>query len=271
MTIDDFCEGIGLHQDARELIAAYNMDEAEYLQHKTALYNHSESFFKELENEPHCRQKMLYLFVRFAVDAYETYQKRGIDSKIYFDTFSDLQIWCMACVRKFGEYGIAQYDWLKEHVQLKLFRLGRLQFQPIAMSEEVRVDHAVIEKQQIVLNVHIPEGEPLLPHEVEASFEAALTFFRGITPVFICQSWLLYPGLTELLGSQSNIVQFQNQFEIYDINESSRQAENRIFHSVQANPLDYEVKTSLQRSAQAWLMSGRQLGVGSGIKIMAPL
>lgn len=63
------------------------------------------------------------------------------------------------------------------HLQLKLFRLGRLQFQPMPFPFEIQ-DAACPKKGQIVLNVHIPEGEKLFSEQMKFSYLKAIDFFK---------------------------------------------------------------------------------------------
>ncbi|MHA0857260.1 acyltransferase domain-containing protein [Paenibacillus sp. CMAA1364] len=126
MNITRFCEGIKLDPAAQEQVNEFQMKEEEYLAYKQRFYLDRWSFFDSAKQKIGYRKLFLYLFVRFSVDAYEEYRIRKIDDEVYFDTFSDIQIWCMQCMRDFGEYGIEEYHWLQEHVQLRLFRLGRL-------------------------------------------------------------------------------------------------------------------------------------------------
>ncbi|MDQ0091349.1 hypothetical protein J2T12_004786 [Paenibacillus anaericanus] len=267
MDLQSFCEGIGLNPDAKQILFDFHSDEKVYQIHKQQFYNDRFSFFENVKQSSNYRQLILYLYVRFAVDAYEEYAIRGINDQIYFDTFSDIELWCSTCRRDFGEYGIQEYEWLQEHIQLRLFRLGRLQFQPIAFDRELEVEGHKIYKNQIVLGVHIPSGEPLESQEVEESFESARRFFRGFTPIFICNSWMLFPNLSEVLQPSSNIMKFQKKFFIYQVDHEARQAEERIFNKVISDPAEYEEQSSLQRNAKSYLMAGNKLGSGYGIMV----
>ena len=268
MNLQRLCEEIRLPAEAMEVLEAYRtMDDDVYADYKRAFLGNRFAFFEEIKRDSQYRGLLLYLFVRFAVDAHEQYRALGIGDDVYFDTFSDIRIWCLNCARYYGEYGIDEYGWLQEHVQLRLFRLGRLQFQPCPIDREVWVDGTTVFRNQIVLNVHIPEGEPLDIRMAEESFARACTFFRGITPVFMCHTWLLYPGRTEILPPDSNIVQFQRFFHVYDVDRHSRQAEQRIFIQALDDPSGYEARTTLQRSAKAYLASGGKLGSGSGVSL----
>ena len=267
MNIERLCDGIQLHPEARRLVLEYKMSELEYERAKRLFFDDYLSFFDGVEQLPGYRGRLLYLYVRFAADLYEEYKSRGIDDTVYYDTFSDIQIWSMACKEQFGEYGVQEYRWFKEHLRLRLFRLGRLQFHPYAMKSDVEIAGKKVYEGQIVLNIHIPAGEPLAPDKVEASFEHARRFFRGVEPVFVCHSWMLEPKLGHILDASSNILQFQRHFSVYKQNPDSRQAEERIFQRICSDYSEYPEATELQRSAKRFLLAGNKLGSASGIKI----
>lgn len=85
--------------------------------------------------------------------------------------------------------------------------------------------------------------------------------------MFICHSWLLDPELSQILNPESNILQFQSQFNIYEVDKSSKEAEERIFNKLNESPHDYEENTRLQRNAKNFLIAGGKLGSGYGIKV----
>ncbi|OUS77284.1 hypothetical protein B1748_09080 [Paenibacillus sp. MY03] len=266
MNLDQLCEGIRLDEGAGQTINQIHIDDKIYNQRKQQFISDRLAFFDSVKQSPSYREMFLALFARFAVDAYKEYKVRGISDDIYYDTFSDLQLWCNKCYRDFGVYGIEQYGWLQEHIRLRLFRLGRLQFQPLALDHDVIAEGRKFGKGELVLNVHIPEGDPLDRQSVDRSFELAKTFFRGIPSIFVCHSWLLYPQLKEVLPPTSNILKFQENFVIYKVDHDAKQAEERIFNLVSNDPSHYEEKTSLQQSARAYLMAGNPLGNGYGIR-----
>ncbi|MEK0315398.1 acyltransferase domain-containing protein [Cohnella sp. 56] len=260
------CEAIGLAPEATAIVRQYEEREGHaYRTYKTAFWQDREAMLTAVRERADYRQLLLYLFARFAADAHEAYCVRGISDDIFVDTFSDIRIWSEVCKQQYGEYGIEESGWLQEHVRLALFRLGRLQFQPWALDRDITANGRRYTKDQIVLNVHIPAGEPLDPEAAAASFAQARAFFRGVPPVFVCASWLLYPGLGELLPPDSNIMRFQRGFHIYAADDAARQAEERIFGCLRDDPAEYETRTGLQRRAQAYLAGGGKLGMGSGI------
>ena len=66
--------------------------------------------------------------------------------------------------------------WLAQSINMKLFRLGRLQFEPIVIEEDMVGEKEVILKGTRALNVHVPAGG----HDLKAcldSFRNAEAFF----------------------------------------------------------------------------------------------
>ena len=53
--------------------------------------------------------------------------------------------------------------------------------------------------------------------------------FWGKEMPYLCHSWLLYPGLKDILPEKSNIIMFQNQFQIVETDWDEREAEWRIW------------------------------------------
>ena len=265
MDLNTLCKAINLPKPAIEAVMDFEMANEQYQKYKCSFEKEREVFFDEVLKHSNYRRVFLYLYMRFSCDAYEEYCLRGISDDVYFNTFSDITLWCENCFRDFGEYGIEQYEWFWRHIELKVFRLGRLQFEPIAFDRTITVNGKRIRKNELVLNVHIPQGQPLSYDECDISFKWAEKFFRGIPPIFVCNSWLLYPGLKEILRPDANIIQFQKFFTIYDTEEDFRGAEERIFINVSDAPDTYPENTGLQKNAKAYLISGKKLGAGLGI------
>ena len=123
----------------------------------------------------------------------------------------------------------------------------------------------------MVLNVHIPAGEPLDIAEVRASMDYAPEFFKmyfqKTCTLFICHSWLLSPQLKELLQEDSRILQFQNLFSVFEVDQE-RQAEERVFGYIEENPDAYPERTSLQKKMKASILAGKRFGMGRGVRVI---
>ena len=264
-----FYEGIHMMPEAIREAEKLLIPEKDYQEKKELFRTDKKAFYNEILKERDFRIRFLYYYSRMACETYAYYQRKKIEDKIYWDTFYDLTIWCENCFRKYGEYGIAQYDWFFRHIECRIFRLGRLEFEKMKSEWELTDDGIQINKGDDVISVHIPEGGKLEPEQIRDSYRQAYEFW-GMECPYICHSWLLYPGLSDVLGENSNILKFQKQYRILKTDFIEREAEERIFGTIQGNPEKYQEETSLQRRAKQYLLSGKQLGNGIGVLLFTP-
>ena len=264
MKTAELTERIRLPEEARRLAGKEQISRQEYDIWREKFDRDIRQFmrdWKELENR---YVWALEFYLKLAADTYVEYQKRGDPDEVFDATFYDLTIWCRECYRKHGVYGLAELEWLGQSVRLELFRLGRLQFEPIVTKKDMRGKENTLPAGTKALKVHIPEGEPLAPEVCQASFDQAEEFFKGEYEAYICESWLLSLHLKEILPETSNIIRFQDFFEVTGTKYSSPQAEERIFGEVLEDKRQYPEATSLQRKAKEYLLSGGDLGIGEG-------
>lgn len=144
-------------------------------------------------------------------------RKLGIPEAIILKTLSDIVTLTNTWYSFNGQLGLAEPDWIDNHVSGRLFQLGRLQFcmgtAPLAIPE------AGVFPGDSVLEVHIREGQPLDPQACDHSVSLAREFFPRYFPehdfrCFLCDSWLLDPDLKNFSPTGSNILQFQSRFQI---------------------------------------------------------
>lgn len=176
------------------------------------------------ENYDAAQNLLHYLFM--CENAERGYLEKGISLDILRDTLKDLPFYTSIWSEIHGELCLAgEYDWLKRHLGMRLFRLGRLQF---CMA---KCEHSIPEKNLCegdnVIEIHIPAGEPLDKSACLASVAAAKEFFAKFFPEFrykhfTCDSWLLDTTLCELLRPDSNIIDFQGLFDIVARKKSDR-------------------------------------------------
>lgn len=250
MEIETLMEKILLPDEGKTCVRTYSMTEAAYQSWKELFYKDTGAFFEEMGRRTDQEQCCLSLYVRMAADLYPEYVKQSISDQVYFDTFSDITIWYGHCLREKGIPGLAEIRWLALPLQMKLFRLGRLQFEP--------------DPEKKILHVHIPEGEPLLDEACGKSFEEADRFFGPEYTMYDCESWLLSPKLRKLLKPESNILKFQNRFQVEKIVYPFRQAEERVFGAIREDKEHYPEQTSLQRAVKQMVLSGEDVGIGYG-------
>ena len=250
MEIEQLIKKINLPEEGRLCISTFFLPEECYKNLKKLFYEDDKTFFQIADKQPAKETWLLYLYVRFAVDLYSKYTEMRISDKIYYDTFSDFTIWFQHCMKEKHVVGLVEERWLELHLKIRLFRLGRLQFE---LDEKGRHIH-----------IHIPEGEPLSREACDISLAQAEAFFDDFYTGFDCESWLLAPALLEILDEEDRIIQFQKRFKIERINKDNRQAEERVFGSIQEDKSLYPEHTSLQRKLKKYVLAGKNPGVGFG-------
>ena len=210
-----------------------------------------------------------YLELSVALKA--RYDALGIPETVFWDGVQDLAIWAEDYWEKHGLPGLAEWGWVLTTLSMKVFRLGRLQFEPTQLEEALVCGGRTYPAGTPILNVHIPAGETLDVAAVRDAMDYAprffKTYFQKSFALFYCHSWLLSPQLKEILPEDSRILQFQNLFEVCAVDQE-RQAEERVFRFLADDPACYPEETSLQRKMKASLLAGKHFGMGCGIRVI---
>lgn len=194
----------------------------------------------------------------------ERYVEKGISDEIFLDTMSDIKIWC----ENNGNKGIKNYGWLKNHLKLELFRLGRLQFQLYeCKNRTLNYKRLPFSYGERVIYVHIPQGEKLDRERCIESFKMAEEFFKRFFPEYtykwyFCESWLLFEGNKEFMAEDSNILVFASLFTHCYSMRVDVQAIERVFGKRRLLKRKYPEGTALQRSLKKYMLSGGRAGVG---------
>ena len=248
MTVNEFWNGINLQEKQKEAVLKKNFDKDE-CNHLYDLYKDNRNyFFEEVLKKEDYELWFLWLYSQMACKVYDLYIETNISDKIFWDTFKDICLWCENAENEYGVLGIKEYEWFYRHIDMVLFRFGRLQFEDMGTE----------------INIHIPQGAPLLWEDCEKSIEMARDYW-GNDKTFVCHSWLLYPGLDEVIHKDSNIGKFRSHFEVIKTDYNEREAEWRVFGKVLKNISDYPEETSLQKKIKQYLLSGKTLGNGWAI------
>ena len=256
MKVTEFWDGINLGTGHREAVSEMNFEAAECERLYEVYKENHNQFFEEVLKKEKKELWFLWLYSHMACEVYDKYKEKGISEVIFWDTFQDIRFWCENTEREFGVMGLAVYEWFYRHMDMVLFRLGRLQFEVMTLEETVSM-----EKGTRVINIHIPQGEPLTWEACEKSLEMAKMFLGEDKP-YICHSWLLYPGLDAVLSEKSNIREFRKHFKVLQVDYKEREAEWRVFGKVLKNVVEYPEETSLQKRVKGYLLSGKSLGNG---------
>ncbi|MDE5547896.1 MAG: acyltransferase domain-containing protein [Clostridia bacterium] len=205
---------------------------------------------------------VLALFVGYlSKHSEEAYRKRGVMREEWLATMSDLAIWCKQLFGESGEVGLRETHWLAHLVRTEIFRLGRLQFVPRVLSEELRCGGNGFPVGTRYCEVHIPAEGRLLPALVRASFARAKQLFAP--KLFTCESWLLSPKLKGLL-SGGNILDFASRFQVVSVDEADRSAERYIFGKI-SNPSEYLPANVFSARVRDMAREGNFVGSAYGI------
>lgn len=208
----------------------------------------------------------LAVIIKCAEFTKEKYFNSGINKSVLTDTLDDIRIWCENNNNK----GLKNYNWLKNHINCELFKLGRLQFQLFKCTNKtLNYSKLPFKYGDNLIYIHIPQGEKLLYSDCVESLKYAVDFFENYFPefhynYFFCESWLLYDKNREFMDANSNIIRFASMFDVAYSVAADSQAIERIFGSRQINKKNYPEKTTLQRNAKAFMQKGGVLGIGIG-------
>ncbi len=208
----------------------------------------------------------LAVILNLAVKVRAKYAVAGIDDSIYFDTMSDIRIWC----EKNDNKGLKNFGWLKNHVSFELFRLGRLQFQFYECKNRTLLYNKLpFSYGEKLVYIHVPEGEKLDKQKCIESINMAYKFFFRFFPdyaykYYFCESWLLFEGNRDFMAENCNIISFMSLFDIHYSLKIDAQAIERIFGKRCILKKRYAENTDLQIRAKRYMLSGNRLGIGVG-------
>ncbi len=213
----------------------------------------------------------MVLLLCMAPELYKRYKQKGIDDKIFYDTMADLRYKLEECRLVHGKIGTFVPQWYKGFFEMRIFALGRLQFEINHTWFDCTVNGVHIPKGTKVLSVHIPRTNTRLEHSlVIDSYRQAAEFFKeefDENIIFICNSWLLYPWNRSILKDGSNLAEFYDDFTIVQSGEYQNYSEVwRLFDCLyDGNPDNLPNDTSLRRAYIKRIKSGLPIGHGTGV------
>lgn len=170
-----------------------------------------------------CGKRNLIMALWLCEQLNERYKQKGIPESYLLDTLHDIVIWTETWSAIKGELCLFENSWLARHLDMQLIKVGRLQY--CMAGSEHDVHNYPINKNDNVLEVHIPAVGPLNYDECVESLKEGKEFFARYFPEFkysyrTCHSWLLDTTLKEHIKAGSNILKFQELFDITELEES---------------------------------------------------
>lgn len=200
----------------------------------------------------------------------ELYRKRGLSNALFIETMQDLRYKAIECKLVKHKWGLFVTPWYGSFFKLRLFSLGRLQFEVYTFLVNYDSKNVHLKAGQPCLNVHIPRnGEPLDISECKKSISRAKKLFRPYFKnyiLFSCDSWLLFNKTLEFASKDSNIYKFSKFFKIIKTIPVKNQSEEmwRLFDDDTSNLTKLKADTSLRRKYLKYLKQGGKIGLGLG-------
>lgn len=193
--------------------------------------------------------KILACMLQASANAYDIYQEKGISDEIYFATMKCYTRFIDETYKMDGRYHFDRYWWTARQAGCHLFRIGELEYEKKSAAGNM------------VIEIHIPSDADFSPPAVSRSFEMAKAFFAKYDPKwsdcsYDCCSWLLDHSLKNMLHAGSNILNFQDRFEVVDEGEADMEFLEWIFHTKETDYERLPVNTTLQKNMKAYLLSG---------------
>lgn len=190
---------------------------------------------------------------------YNEYVRRGIGMDVFVATMRFCTRFLQEYHTHYGVYKYVQAWWFPRQMSLKEFRIGALEYEFVDA-----VDNAERE-----IAVHIPSDADMGRQSVQKSLREFVifrdTFFpewRGIR--FTCETWMLMPKLQDILNPDSNIIAFQNLFEIDFVDRDATWYMEWIYPGYEKIDDHLPEKTLLQRELKKYLLAGNKFGVAKG-------
>lgn len=193
--------------------------------------------------------KILSCMLKASADAYEVYWEKNISDEIYFDTMKCFSRFIDETYKMTGKFCFDRYWWTTRQAGCHLFRIGTLEYE---------IKHL---ENDVVIGIHIPSDADFSPISVEESLNSAYGFFAknysSLGDVeYRCHSWLLDEQLKNMLHKNSNIINFQNRFEIFDRGEEETEFLEWVFNTKSTDYNNLPEKTSLQKKMKKHLLEG---------------
>lgn len=204
-----------------------------------------------------CGFRGLCCMLRCALRSRDTYAQLNIPEQIYVDTMGAFSRFVREHRESYGSYGFDRGFWVTRQISAKLFRIGQLEY------ELTTRDGAPI------VSLHIPTDADLRPEVLRPSLKEGLAELLRLFPEYngtqvYCHSWLLSPMLREFLPENSNILHFQELFQIESDTVPGRSVLLWVFKNPNLPPEQYPEHTSLQRKLKSFFLSGGQFFEGRG-------
>ena len=264
-------EGRGVLREAAEKICADEKLSAEAVELKNRIADLGDNFKPDELFKGKSVQFGAFVYTIAIEDTEKWYKAKNIPDDIFIATMSDLSVWINRHKSWFGEWGFSQYGWLLLHLRGRIFKLGRLQFEPSKIGETH--DSLNLKEGDPFLSVHIPRGGRMDEAACLDSFNQAKEFFPKYLnydfKAFGCSTWLFDPHFEKLLPPESNILKFQKLFKIIKYGGEDYGGLDYVFVNINKDNIkDAPTDTSFRKALVEHILSGGIMQSGSGYRLV---
>ncbi|MDD6265494.1 MAG: acyltransferase domain-containing protein [Clostridia bacterium] len=253
-------------------ISDYNTDK---VPDPTEHYEEMTAYAKTLTDFPYESIDLLF-YILLAEHLEEVYEKAGLSHDLWRNAMDDLRCKLFECYNCKGIWGTFAGGWFPDFYYLKRLALGRIQYQPAYVAEDIKTLDGRYELKagELFIDMHIPSSGPLKIEEVKASLRMAVEYFGNMFQdkdyvFFGCDSWLLFEKHREWLPEKSGIVQFMNLFSFVRLDAVTHSNDLwRVFNTFETSSKCYDrlpEDTLLRRKYKEYLLSGGKQGSAFGI------
>lgn len=188
--------------------------------------------------------------------SYEEYVKRGISDDIFIATMKFCTRFLRDRFKTYQDYNFVWAWWFPRQVSLCEYRIGALEYE-------------LVDGEEREIAIHIPSDADMSKESVALSLREFDKFLKKYYPEWenvsrTCDTWMLMPELKEFLNEDSNIIAFQNLFEIDVVNYDAVWYMGWIFPGFETIDENLPEVTTLQRNMKRYLLEGKKFGVAKG-------
>lgn len=260
MTLLELCEIMELDQEiinnVLEIDSTYNHDELSWMWKKLYSSTTWDEGIEQLQTyfgEDKYGMKILTCILHCTLYTYELYEKKGIPHPIFVDTVKFIPRFLERHKQTHGFYAFVWAWWFPRQLSLHEFRIGALEYE------------LKYEGDMPQIYIHIPSDANFNKDSLATSYHDLKEFLIKYYPDFVnaewyCDSWLLSPALKQLLPSGSNILHFQNSFEVIRVEEESTAFLEWIYLRKDLPYDKLPEATSLQRAVKTHVLNGGNIG-----------
>lgn len=262
--LKDICDGINMPEEVTNIVLELEKEldmkalepSVNKLYHRP-LWQEGLDELRKAFGEDKNNYKMLTCMLVMSLDVYKKYKEKGISDKVFYDTFACFSRFVREHMSSYGSYGFDREWWTTRQLSMEEFRLGELEFE--------------VEKWQDgdVISVHIPSDASITRENCVDSYNWSKEFFREYYPDFaynyyICDSWMLSPGLKDVLPAESRILSFQKDFTITEWDKENPSYLEWVYKNPNLTLEELPENTSLQRNIKKYLKEGGKIGTAFG-------